>query len=64
LRYYGQGEKEIFALKVRGFWPFKIKFIKKLILSFFGKIQLKEECITSKTWITDTNLHRLMKISL
>jgi hypothetical protein len=41
-----------------------MKFIKKLILSLFDEIHVKEECTTSKMWITDTNLHHLIKISL
>ena len=38
--------------------------MKNLTLSLFDKIHLKEECIITQTWITDSNLHHFMKISL
>jgi len=41
-----------------------MKLMKNPVLSLFDKIHLKEECIITQTWITDSNLHHFMKISL
>jgi hypothetical protein len=38
--------------------------MKNPVLSLFDKIHLKEECILTQLWITDSNIHHFMKISL